>query len=171
MAYTALTFVADELLTSTKMNLMAANDASFADGTGIQSGAITSSKLSTDLTNASKTFMLDFSTTGVKTATGCGFTPKSIFFFGSSESASTQAMGMQGWYSTDAGMKSSTYATNGSNSESRFYTDRISQIYIKASSAATYARLDVVSLDVDGFTYDVTNSNSNMRMLAVAQYR
>lgn len=41
MAYTPITFVADELLTSTKMNLMAANDASFRDGSGITNNAIT----------------------------------------------------------------------------------------------------------------------------------
>lgn len=34
--YTAITFVADELLTSTKMNQMAANDASFNNGNGFE---------------------------------------------------------------------------------------------------------------------------------------
>jgi len=38
--YTALTFVADELLTSTKMNMMAANDASFNNGNGFNDGIL-----------------------------------------------------------------------------------------------------------------------------------
>lgn len=38
--YTAITFVADELLTSTKMNQMAANDASFNSGNGFEDDVI-----------------------------------------------------------------------------------------------------------------------------------
>lgn len=40
MAYVPVTFVADEILTSTKMNQLGANDASFHDGTGISDGSI-----------------------------------------------------------------------------------------------------------------------------------
>lgn len=40
MAYVAVTFVADEILTSVKMNQIGANDASFNDGTGIGTAAI-----------------------------------------------------------------------------------------------------------------------------------
>ena len=54
MAYTPVSFVADEILTSTKMNQLAANDASFNDGTGIGNGTILPSKLSSDLQNAVK---------------------------------------------------------------------------------------------------------------------
>ena len=45
MAYSPVSFSANEKLTSTKMNQMAANDASFHDGTGIDDGAINSDKL------------------------------------------------------------------------------------------------------------------------------
>lgn len=38
--YTAITFVADELLTSTKMNQMGANDAAFNNGNGFNDGII-----------------------------------------------------------------------------------------------------------------------------------
>lgn len=40
MAYTPVTFVADELLTSTKMNMLAANQAGFNDGSGLGDGII-----------------------------------------------------------------------------------------------------------------------------------
>lgn len=40
MGYVPLTFVADEVLTSTKMNILAANQASFRDGTGLDDGII-----------------------------------------------------------------------------------------------------------------------------------
>lgn len=46
MAYSADTFVADEQPTTAKWNKLWANDASFNDGTGIATGAITSSKIS-----------------------------------------------------------------------------------------------------------------------------
>lgn len=49
MAYTPVSFVADEILTSTKMNQLAANDASFNDGTGIGNGTILPSKLNDDV--------------------------------------------------------------------------------------------------------------------------
>ncbi len=45
MAYTAVSFVYGEVLTSTKMNLLSANDASFNDGTGIGAGVISGSAL------------------------------------------------------------------------------------------------------------------------------
>lgn len=40
MAYVNLNFVPGEILTAAKMNLLAANDASFHDGTGISDGSI-----------------------------------------------------------------------------------------------------------------------------------
>lgn len=40
MTYVPITFVADEVLTSTKMNLLAANQAAFNDGTGLADGII-----------------------------------------------------------------------------------------------------------------------------------
>lgn len=45
MAYTALTFVSGEVLTAVKMSLLAANDASFHDGTGIGDATIKASAL------------------------------------------------------------------------------------------------------------------------------
>ena len=45
MAYQAVSFTSGETLTSSKMNQMAANDASFHDGTGIDNGALTKAKL------------------------------------------------------------------------------------------------------------------------------
>lgn len=45
MAYTSLNFVPGEILTAAKMNLLAANDASFRDGTGIGDDTIQASKL------------------------------------------------------------------------------------------------------------------------------
>lgn len=45
MAYQPLTFSAGERLTSTKMNQMAANDAAFHDGSGIDDEAISTSKI------------------------------------------------------------------------------------------------------------------------------
>lgn len=46
MAYSADTFVADEQPTTAKWNKLWTNDASFNDGTGIATGAITSAKIS-----------------------------------------------------------------------------------------------------------------------------
>lgn len=46
MAYSADSFVADEVPTTAKWNKLWNNDASFNDGTGIATGAITSSKIS-----------------------------------------------------------------------------------------------------------------------------
>jgi hypothetical protein len=46
MAYSADTFVADEQPTTAKWNKLWSNDASFNDGTGIATGAITSAKIS-----------------------------------------------------------------------------------------------------------------------------
>ncbi len=45
MSYTNLNFVPGEILTAAKMNLMAQNDASFHDGTGLGDNTIQSSKL------------------------------------------------------------------------------------------------------------------------------
>lgn len=47
MAYSADIFVADEVPTTSKWNKLWNNDASFNDGTGIASGAITAAKIST----------------------------------------------------------------------------------------------------------------------------
>lgn len=47
MAYTPVSFVPGEILTAAKMNLLAANDASLRDGTGIAAGAIAASHLPT----------------------------------------------------------------------------------------------------------------------------
>ena len=46
MAYVNLNFVPGEILTAAKMNLLAANDASFHDGTGIGDGSIQPQHLS-----------------------------------------------------------------------------------------------------------------------------
>lgn len=45
MAYTSLNFVPGEILTAAKMNLLAANDASLRDGTGILDNSIQLSKI------------------------------------------------------------------------------------------------------------------------------
>lgn len=45
MAYTSLNFVPGEILTAAKMNLLAANDASFRDGTGFSDDSIQLSKI------------------------------------------------------------------------------------------------------------------------------
>jgi hypothetical protein len=59
MAYVNLNFVPGEILTAAKMNLLAANDASFHDGTGIGDGSIQPQSLSLDFrdysTNESNT--------------------------------------------------------------------------------------------------------------------
>lgn len=50
MAYVNLNFVPGEILTAAKMNLLAANDTSFHDGTGIGDGSIQPEKLADSLT-------------------------------------------------------------------------------------------------------------------------
>lgn len=50
MVYVNLNFVPGEILTAAKMNLLAANDASFHDGTGIGDGSIQPEKLADSLT-------------------------------------------------------------------------------------------------------------------------
>lgn len=50
MAYVNLNFVPGEILTAAKMNLLAANDASFHDGAGIGDGSIQPEKLADSLT-------------------------------------------------------------------------------------------------------------------------
>lgn len=45
MAYTPISFVFGEQPSAAKWNILGANDASFADGTGIASGAITTAKI------------------------------------------------------------------------------------------------------------------------------
>ena len=59
MAYNQVTFVPGEILTAAKMNLLAGNDASLRDGTGISDGAIEPKKL-----DGSKFVLLDYNTTG-----------------------------------------------------------------------------------------------------------
>lgn len=49
MAYVNLNFIPGEILTAAKMNLLAANDASFHDGTGIGDGSIQPDKLADSL--------------------------------------------------------------------------------------------------------------------------
>lgn len=51
MAYVNLNFVPGEILTAAKMNLLAANDTSFHDGTGIDDGSIQPEKLADSLTS------------------------------------------------------------------------------------------------------------------------
>ena len=48
-SFVSVTFVADELLTSTKMNLLAANQAGFHDGTALGDGIIVTRHLGTGL--------------------------------------------------------------------------------------------------------------------------
>ena len=57
MAYVNLNFVPGEILTAAKMNLLAANDASFHDGTGIGDGSIQPEKLADSLTTYKSTEM------------------------------------------------------------------------------------------------------------------
>ena len=52
--YTAVSFVTDELLTSTKMNLMGANDASFNNGNGFNDSAIITRHIATNAVDATK---------------------------------------------------------------------------------------------------------------------
>lgn len=61
MAYTSLNFVPGEILTAAKMNLLAANDASFRDGTGFGDNTIQLSKLKLKIQSgeASATFQPD----------------------------------------------------------------------------------------------------------------
>ena len=57
MAYVNLNFVPGEILTAAKMNLLAANDASFHDGTGIGDGSIQPDKLADSLKTYKSTEM------------------------------------------------------------------------------------------------------------------
>lgn len=57
MAYVNLNFVPGEILTAAKMNLLAANDASFHDGTGIGDGSIQPEKLADSLKTYKSTEM------------------------------------------------------------------------------------------------------------------
>lgn len=56
MAYVNLNFVPGEILTAAKMNLLAANDASFHDGTGIGDGSIQSKNINVATILASKEY-------------------------------------------------------------------------------------------------------------------
>ncbi len=53
-SFVPVTFVADELLTSTKMNLLAANQAGFNDGTALGDGIIVTRHLATNAITAAK---------------------------------------------------------------------------------------------------------------------
>lgn len=57
MAYVNLNFVPGEILTAAKMNLLAANDASFHDGTGIGDGSMQPEKLADSLKTYKSTEM------------------------------------------------------------------------------------------------------------------
>jgi len=52
--YTVITFVADELLTSTKMNQMGANDAAFNNGNGFEDGIIVTRHYASESITAAK---------------------------------------------------------------------------------------------------------------------
>lgn len=53
-SFVPITFVADELLTSTKMNLLAANQAGFHDGTALGDGIIVTRHLASNALTAAK---------------------------------------------------------------------------------------------------------------------
>lgn len=76
MAYVNLNFVPGEILTAAKMNLLAANDASFHDGTGISDGSIQPDKLADSL----KTYKSTEMDTGKKWINGKSIYQKSITF-------------------------------------------------------------------------------------------
>ena len=53
-SFVPVTFVADELLTSTKMNLLAANQAGFHDGTALGDGIIVTRHLGSGAVDSAK---------------------------------------------------------------------------------------------------------------------
>jgi len=91
--YTAITFVADELLTSTKMNLMGANDASFNTGNGFNDSILALRHFANSQISASK---LDLDPDAAIVATNESTTSASFTNLATVGPAVTVAVGVNG---------------------------------------------------------------------------
>lgn len=103
---------------------------------------------------------VDLSSTGTKSVTGLGFAPKWVEFYGTLTSSTATCATSVGHYD-GTNIQNVTTVTNGTDSESRAYTDRIAVLIISGGAASTLARITPTSLTSDGFNYTVVNSTAS----------
>lgn len=107
---------------------------------------------------------LDVTSTGIKSITDCPFKPSSINFTGS-ENNDNYLFLMNGTYK-EGYHRCFAIHNNGTKNYSRVYNDRINQMRDNNGSITTHMRLDIISLNDNGFTYEVKASDPDYKVVA-----
>lgn len=173
MSYNAITFVAFEVLTAANMNILAANDASFNDGTGIATGAITPAKRS----GGFKAGTFQVTGNGAIAVTGVGFTPKAVIFAAVPATADTVASGANAGmgigFASAIGTEVTAGATirNGNGGGVDIETASAIVIDTIAGGGGSQAKSflgDMTSYDADGFTITISSYAASGTVLYLA---
>lgn len=155
MAYAAWSVVFGEQPSASKWNILGTNDASFNDGTGIASSAITAVKLGAHTGAGS----LDVSTTGDKSVSTLTFTPRVVILF-PNHTSSTSTGGISVGVMTSAFASSSAMAVNTGVGSARVSNQTVA-LRVVGAGGATEVNITYVSMNSNGFTVNVGTANAN----------
>ena len=180
MSYTAWSVVFGEQPTAAKWNQLGANDAGFKDGTNIDDNAIIARHIGAGEVTAVKRSQViasgiySVTSTGNKSITGLGFRPKAVMFwpqYTAGVSAGQNTPACVGYMDASSQWAYGATTRNGNGGSVRKATNRCFLLAtVAAGGGSDSINIDAayVSLDADGFTFNVTTHNNTIDVAWVA---
>jgi hypothetical protein len=167
MAYASWSVVFSEQPSAAKWNILGTNDASFNDGTGIATGAITPVKRSGGFV-AGQISAATFSSTGNKSVTGVGFTPKFVMFFVMPSAATNASTNAYGAMTTTIQFNTWASSNSAGNTSSRNNSTTACVGWGTSSASSYNMAASYVSMDADGFTINVGTADGTFAVQYIA---
>lgn len=173
MSYTALSFAPNEILTSGKMNQVAANDEALKDATAIDDDAILERHIAAGAISPAlrsggfKAYRHSWGTgSGSESLTGVGFKPKALIVLARDRSSGSEALSVWGVAAEDDGVitQSGGYMYNISSQNKSYSIENTSSAFIAGSSSSADFEAAVTSFDADGITINISNASSSGQM-------
>lgn len=166
MAYASWSVVFGEQPSAAKWNILGTNDASFNDGTGFVAGAITPASRSGGFFIGSISGAT-LGSTGNKSVTGVGFTPKLVTFALKGGAAATD-QALHGYGAMDENGTQFVHFTADSSTGAVRRGSSDSACIAWTSTTTTQLLAAYVSMDADGFTINVSSASSTFAVAYVA---
>lgn len=159
-----------DIATAQDMNERHANDEALAAGTGLDDGAVTTAKLDdaavtpAKRTGGYKVGVISgstFSTTGNKSITGVGFTPKLVRFTLLALTATNIVRNSVGVMTPSESFTTATANSTSSIATRSWSGGNVAFAWLPSNSTSPTMSFSYVSMDADGFTINVNNADGS----------